>query len=448
MLEAERPALDQPPDSKRSVVGVIFLTLFIDLVGFSIIFPLFPSMLEYYIGREENGLIYWMVEKIRSLSGQPDNFFMTTVLFGGILGSLYSLLQFLSAPFWGILSDRFGRRSILLITITGTTLSYLLWIFSASFEGLLVARLFGGLMAGNISVATAAIADTTKRKKRGAGMALVGVAFGLGFILGPAIGGLSVAWQPGTPVDAGQAWGWHPFSGPALIATFLALINLFWVILRFPETRSRENRTLDPNRALPHESLSGFKVDIPGIRKSVQVYFTLLFAFSGMEFTLTFLAVERFHYTPAQNGFMFVYIGLLLALIQGGITRRLAPIVGERKLAKAGLFAGIAAFLILAWSGGNIPLFYLGLALMAACIGLASPSLQALVSLYADDDNQGKYLGLQRSAGAFARAIGPFLAAGIFFAMGSTLAYTAGALIMVAPLVIALYLPDPERPAP
>lgn len=419
------------------------MTLFIDLVGFSIIFPLFPAMLEYYLEREDSGLIGQLVETITRLSGQPDNMFLTTVLFGGILGSLYSFLQFLAAPLWGILSDRIGRRKVLLVTVAGTALSYLLWVFSASFEGLLAARLLGGLMAGNISVATAAIADTTSRKKRGAGMAIVGVAFGLGFILGPALGGLTVAWQPGTPIGPDQDWGWHPFSGPALVALILSVFNWIWIVLRFPETRPDQSEKTE-RPILPH-TLGGLADDVPAIRKTIRLYFILLFAFSGMEFTLTFLAVERFQYTPAQNGLMFVYIGLLLALIQGGITRRLAPKIGEVKLARAGLLAGVLAFLLLAWSGNNTFLFYLGLGGMALSIGLASPCLQALVSLYADDENQGRYLGQQRSAGAFARAVGPFVAAGLFFALGSPIAYTAGALFMVISFLMVFRLPDPRK---
>lgn len=437
------PETDPSPDPKKKVTGVIFLTLFIDLVGFSIIFPLFPAMLDYYLAREDSGLIALLIRSIENLSGQPDNRFLTTVLFGGILGSLYSLLQFIAAPLWGILSDRIGRRKVLLLTVAGTALSYFLWVFSASFEGLIAARLLGGLMAGNISVATAAIADTTIRKQRGAGMAIVGVAFGLGFVLGPAIGGLSVAWQPGAPVGLDQAWGWHPFSGPALIAAVLACLNWFWVVARFPETAPFRMEDTEPEKTDPLTQLKGLRLDVPAIRQTIWIYFTMLFAFSGMEFTLTFLAVERFQYSPAQNGLMFVFIGITLALVQGGITRRLAPRVGEKRLASTGLVLGVVAFLFLAWSGDSQLLFYIGLGFMAASIGLASPTLQALVSLYADRQNQGKFLGYQRSAGSFARAIGPFVAAALFFGLGSNLSYTLGAIFMAIPLLLIFRLTPP-----
>lgn len=439
------------PHPRRSVLGVIFLTLFIDLVGFSIIFPLFPAMLDYYLAREAaggSGLVTRLIGFLETLAGGGDNRFFVTVLFGGILGSLYSLLQFLFSPIWGSLSDRFGRRNILLVTVGGTLLSYLLWIFSASFEWLLVARLLGGLMAGNISVATAAVADTTGRSKRSGGMAIVGVAFGLGFILGPAIGGLSTWWQL-VPSDLDPAslgsWGLHPFSGAAIIAAILAAINWVWVLVRFPETLPPEKRK---QAGIPvRRNQLALRGRVP-VMRVVRLYFILILAFSGMEFTLTFLAVERFAYTPMQNGMMFVFIGVILALVQGGIVRRLAPRIGEIPLIKAGLLSGLVAYLCLALSGSNTAVFYTGLAAMALCIGLASPTLQGLVSLYVNEQEQGKYLGIQRAAGSFARAIGPFLAAGLYFGLGSTPTYLIAGAILLVPLMQAFRLPGPSTAEP
>ncbi|MGB0344499.1 MAG: MFS transporter, partial [Coraliomargarita sp.] len=181
----------------RQTLPIVFLTLFLDLVGFSIIFPLFPAMLDYYLPQEgggSGGLLGKLIAPIATLaenSGAEDPRFMTAVLFGGILGSLYSVLQFICAPLWGACSDRVGRRKVLLITIAGLALSYAAWFFAASFWMLVLARVLGGVMGGNLSVATAAVADVTSREKRAGGMAIVGIAFGLGFLVGPAIGGLS-----------------------------------------------------------------------------------------------------------------------------------------------------------------------------------------------------------------------------------------------------------------
>lgn len=448
MADAPQPGVPAPPTGRKSILGVIFLTLFIDLVGFSIIFPLFPAMLEFYLEREQAaggaGPVSALIAFLDNWTGGGDNFFFVTVLFGGVLGSLYSLLQFLFAPLWGGLSDRFGRRRILLLTVGGTALSYLLWIYSAAFELLILARLLGGMMAGNLSVATAAVADTTGRNKRSSGMAIVGVAFGLGFILGPALGGVASQWQlqPQPPAGDPQAWALHPFSAPALIAAVLAVVNWVWIALRFPETLPPEKRkSAEEARKTPRLALLG---DSP-VMRAVRINFLLILAFSGMEFTLTFLAVERFSYSPVQNGLMFVFIGVVLALVQGGLVRRLAPKIGEFPLIRGGFAIGLLAFLLLAFAGKSVLLFYLGLAAMAACIGMASPTLQGLVSLYVDERSQGKYLGIQRSAGAFARAIGPFAAAALYFSLGSRLTYALGAVIIVIPLVLAFRLPAPQR---
>ncbi|HKK17428.1 MAG TPA: MFS transporter, partial [Opitutales bacterium] len=171
------------PQNRRTL-GIVFLTLFLDLVGFSIIFPLFPAMLDYYLpnGAGDGSLLGRIVAPLAAwaeASGAENPRLMTAVLFGGVLGSLYSILQFLCAPLWGAWSDRVGRRKVLLITISGLALSYVLWFFAASFWILILARIIGGAMGGNLSVATAAVADSTTREKRSSGLAIVGIAFGL-----------------------------------------------------------------------------------------------------------------------------------------------------------------------------------------------------------------------------------------------------------------------------
>lgn len=437
------------PEASRSRLGVIFLTLFLDLVGFSIIFPLFPAMLDYYLPGAEGGssLLGQLIAPLAGwaeASGADDPRFMTSVLFGGILGSLYSILQFLCAPLWGAYSDRVGRRKVLLLTISGLALSYIAWFFAASFWVLVLARVIGGAMGGNLSVATAAVADTTTREKRSSGLALIGIAFGLGFIVGPAIGGLFAKIDLTELAPSLEAYGVNPFSVPALVSLILTLINLVWVYRRFGETLPESKRGKpNPER----RGLAAFRIfqcPEPATRRTNFVYLIFMLAFSGMEFTLTFLAVERFAFTPAQNGGMFVFIGFVLVLVQGGIVRRLATPVGEKRLALAGLACGVAAFLALAMAT-QLGLFFGALALMAFAIGLASPTLSSLVSLYSNESDQGANLGVFRSAGSLARAIGPLVAAFVYFAYGSQSAYLFGAVVVVIPLVMALKLPKPQK---
>ncbi len=439
------PPGDHP--KRKSILGIIFLTLFIDLVGFSIIFPLFPAMLDFYLARETSSGGGWasrLIEWLYQVTGDSGNLFLVTVLFGGILGSLYSVLQYIFSPLWGAFSDRHGRRNTLLITTAGICVSYLIWAVSASFEWLILSRLLGGMMAGNISVASAAVADISDRKKRSSGLAIVGVAFGLGFILGPAIGGIASNWVPPNLAPPEQTFGLHPFSIPALLAGGLALLNCIWVALRFPETLSEKRRAIAKASPRPRYSpLSLLERSIIG--QTNRIYFLLILAFSGMEFTLTFFAVERFQYTPMNNGLMFVFIGVSLALIQGGLVRRLAPKLGELPLIKFGLISGIFAFCLIGFTGNHQFLFYLGLLAMACCIGFTSPTLQGLVSLYSSDEEQGQNLGLQRSAGALARAFGPFLGALIYFNLGASVAYLVCAVVLLIPTALALRLPKPER---
>lgn len=440
----------QTQDTKRKhTLGIVFLTLFLDLVGFSIIFPLFPAMLDYYLpsGGGRDTLLGQIVAPLAAWaeqSGAEDPRFMSAVLFGGILGSLYSILQFICAPLWGAYSDRVGRRKVLLITIAGLAVSYLAWFFAASFWVLILARILGGAMGGNLSVATAAVADTTTREKRSSGLAIVGIAFGLGFIVGPAIGGLSAKINLLEYFPALEAYGVNPFSVPALISLVLAILNLGWVTKSFQETLPADKRANKAEKKPANAAFKLFHSKVPEIRRTNLLYLIFMIAFSGMEFTLTFLAVERFAFSTAENGGMFVFIGFILIVVQGGIVRRLATPVGEKRLATAGLALAVLAFIALAYVQ-SVGLFFVALALLGFSIGLVSPTLSSLVSLYSNESEQGANLGTYRSAGSLARAIGPLAAAFAYFSLGSASAYLFGAIIAILPFILSLKLPQPSK---
>jgi len=429
-------------DKSPRVLGLVFLTVFLDLVGFSIIFPIFPQMLEHYVGLEGSESLIGRLESFLSglVEGRPAASFAVVTLFGGVLGSLYSLLQFLFAPFWGHLSDRLGRRKTLLVTLGGTALSYVLWFVSGSFLLLVGARILGGIMAGNISIASAAVSDTTTGAERAKGMGIVGMAIGLGFVVGPAIGGIASSWNLLDAWPEGARWGVNPFSGPALIAFALATVNWIWALRRLPETlpperrgEARDTRTLMPFRALR-------SIRYPGVMRVNLLSFFYLTAFSGMEFTLTFLAGERHGFGPRQNMWMFVFVGLTIALVQGGVVRRVVPRVGERKVTRVGLALLVPGFLCVGFSPG-VGVLYAGLAFMAVGSALAMPCLSALASRYAPEEVQGLVLGSFRSVGALSRAIGPVLGGVLYWALGSEAPYTAGAILVLLPLFLALGLP-------
>ena len=425
---------------------MIFLTLYIDLAGFSIIFPLFPEMLTFYLEKDGAagllGHLISILDRVAEISGTGEHF--APVLFGGFLGSLYAFLQFVFAPFWGALSDRYGRRRILLLTVTGTALSYMIWIFSGSFLLLIVARLFGGSMSGNLSVATAAVADVTTPENRAKGMGMVGAAFGLGFITGPAIGGIFGLVNLLDIHPELSQLGINPFSVPALAAFLLTLINLVWIWRRFSESLPLENRTNRTNlRERNPIALLRVRHE-PPVRRTNHVYFLFIFAFAGMEFTLSFLAVDRFGYSTVQITQMMVYIGLILILTQAMIVRRIVPRLGESRVAVVGLFTVCMGFLVLAVAGSTNVL-YLGLTVMAVGAGLVTPSLTALVSLYTRQDRQGEVLGTFRSLGSLARAVGPIIASSVFWFFGSAWSYGLAAALLVPTAISAFALTDPKK---
>ncbi|MEE3054096.1 MAG: MFS transporter [Planctomycetota bacterium] len=434
-------------ERKKSPIGVLFLTVFVDLVGFSIIFPLFPDMLEHYAGADSffGGLIANLAE-LSGEQGEKRDFY-TTVLFGGILGSLYSILQFLFAPMWGRLSDRIGRRPVLLMTIGGLCVSYLVWIFSGSFLLLIISRVLGGAMGGNISVATAAMADSTDEKNRAKGMGMIGMAFGLGFILGPAIGALLSS--PSLNIQSWGLPGLNPFSTAAAGAFLLSLWNLSWVMRSFKESLPEEERGKAHRAGRPISPLKLFRgFDIPGVSRTNMVYFLFLVAFAGMEFTLTFLAKDRLNYTSHDMMWIFIFVGLIIALVQGGVVRRMAPKLGEKKVTLCGLILLVPGLLITgtAQTGG---VFYLGLAFLAVGSALATPCLTALASLYTPSDRQGEVLGTFRSLGALSRAVGPIIACAAYWRLGSEYPYYGAAALVLLPLLLALGLPPvPGRASP
>lgn len=435
---------DQTATARPLSLGVIFLTIFIDLLGFTIIFPLFPAILEYYLRVDGNGGgLGWLLAQIDAfarLAGSAGNY--REVLFGGVLGSLYAFLQFVFAPVWGALSDRIGRRPVLLITIAGTTLSYVLWVFSGSFLLFILARLLGGAFAGNLSVATAAVADVTTRQNRAGGMGIVGVAFGLGFLFGPALGSIAAFYDFSTAHPELVRFGINPFSLPALLSFGFCLINLVWVWLRFKETLDPEHRRAEAAIRIRHPLHELIHAEKGPARRTNWLYFIYNLSFSGMEFSLPFLAAERFGYRPTDMFELFVFLGLVLILTQGGIVRRAVPRFGEKAVLLAGLFSVALGTALVGLAQSTVAL-YVGLAALGMGSGLINPSVSALVSLYSPAARQGRMLGIFRSLGSLARGVGPLVACFLYWWLGGTVTYLLAAAIVLVPWILVLPLPKP-----
>ena len=231
---------------------------------------------------------------------------------------------------------------------------------------------------------------------------------------------------------------------PALIALLLSAVNWVWIYFRFGETLPPELAASSQQDDSSNRIAEIFGIQNHDVRLTTRLYFVFITAFSGMEFTLPFLAAERLSYSAAENARIFLFIGVILIIVQGGVVRALAPRLGEKCLTFAGILSGILAFFILA-SALATALFYLGLALLAIGIGLASPTLSALVSLYSTDREQGHYLGLFRSAGSLARAIGPIASGLVYWYVGSRFCYLTAAAVLFIPLILASRLQKPEK---
>ncbi len=436
-----------PSPSKRPLsLGVIFLTLYIDLIGFSIVFPLMPDMLEYYLRTDGQvgllGSIVALSDAVAGYLNKDHNF--AAVLFGGIVASLFSILQFIFAHIWGSLSDRKGRRPVLLWTVAGTTLGYLLWVLSGSFWVFVLSRFICGAFGGNLSVATAAVADVTSREERSKAMGLVGAAFGLGLITGPSLGALAMHWNPLLNHPALGIYGLNPFSFPALLALGFSLINLVWISLRFRESLDPTHREAT-TAARPRNALKAIlALENPAVRRINVVAFVFSLSFVAMEMTLTFLAAERFGYTARQNGMLLAFLGVCSVLTQGVLVRRMLKTMNEIRVLEMGLGFAVVGLVGLAFA--NVPwMLYAALVFTSLGSGLVNPSSTGLISLYSSASEQGRVLGVFRSLGALSRAITPIFAGALYWVFGSLTLYLAAACLAVWALVLGLSLPKPQK---
>lgn len=421
-------------------VYIIFIYLVIDLLGFTVILPLLPSILDYYSHHDKDGLYPWLegcIKHLQSFIGAPSS--LNKVLFGGCIGALYSFLQFLAAPLIGSLSDVYGRKWMLTLTTCGVALSYAVWAVSNSFALFVLSRIIGGISKGNISLSTAVITDVCNSKLRGKGMALIGVAFSVGFIVGPLIGAqFAVASKGSTEF----------YVGPAIFALLLALLDILFLSLMFTESLPQEKRahsvasslsgalsyvnpaslfTFQPVQKLPLK-------DHQVLRQCGLAYFSYLLFYSGLEYSLSFLTHSRFQYTRMQQGKMYFVVGLVMAAIQGGYVHRVPP-GKEIRVCLVGIMMIIPSFIIIGVSWSPYVL-YCGLLLYAFSSGTVVPCLTTLVSKYGAPTQKGTILGIFRSLGALARALGPLLSATVYWWAGPVVCYCIGGCLFVFPLLI------------
>ncbi|XP_061674463.1 major facilitator superfamily domain-containing protein 10 isoform X2 [Syngnathoides biaculeatus] len=360
----------------------------------------------------------------------------------GLIGSVFSLLQFLSSPITGALSDCYGRRPLLLLTTVGITSSYVVWALSQSFAMFLLFRVIAGMCKGNVSLCTAIVADLADPKARNRGMAMIGLAFSVGFTVGPLIG----AYLGVTSKTAGHVF----FQTPALLALAFSVADLIFIWLMLPETLTEHAKgsnsgfghfrdLLSPLALFSFSAVTRTK-DPPSETRMQRlkvlgcVYFCYLFLFSGLEFTLSFLTHQRFHFTSMQQGKMFFFIGVTMASIQGGYARRIKS--GQHvKAVRMAIAALIPAFILIGLSW-NITMLYVGLALYSFAAAVVVPSLTTLVSEHGTASQKGTVMGILRSQGALARALGPVVSSSVYWLAGALICYLVTSISFVVPLIL------------
>lgn len=387
---------------KKSPLALIFLTVFIDLLGFGIVLPLLP----YFAHQEPFNAGEWQI---------------------GLLVAIYSLMQFIFAPIWGRLSDRIGRRPIILLSLLGSTLSYLIFAFAQNFPVLFLSRVLAGIGAANIPTAQAYIADCTTTEHRAKGMGLIGAAFGLGFIFGPAIGGFL------------SQWGYRV---PGLVAAGVCFIDFALAYFILPESlRSSSSGQVSRREVSWSKMQQSLRRPIVGVL--LMLFFIATFALANVEATFALLSKVRYGYTEAQTGYIFAYMGVLMAIVQGGLIRPLVSKLGERTLITAGTLVSAIGLCVLPYCT-NFWMLAIDLVVLSFGQGVSTPSITSLLSQSVAADEQGSILGVNQSLSSLARVLGPIWG-GLMFDIGFQWPFiTAAGFAFVAFLLSLIHQTRPS----
>lgn len=394
---------------KKPSILIIFITVLIDLVGFGLILPLIP--------------VY------------SKNFGASGLMIGAIIAS-YSLMQFIFAPIWGRVSDRIGRRPVLLGSTFCATLSYVIFAFGSSLQNhqlalwvLLLSRAFAGICGANITVAQAYIADITPPEQRSARMGLIGMAFGLGFILGPALG-----------AGATRYFG---VTAPGWVAASLCAINFLWAYARLPESWKPNMEEHVPQR--PHLAQWMHTLSTPRLNLLIAIFFLATFCFTCFESTIGLLVMRNFQIDTTTGpglskiALLIVYCGVVGALVQGGGIGRMVKKVGEPKLIASSLFIAAVGIAILPFITTWFWL-YVGLAIFSIGSSLTRPPVFGMISQLTSAHEQGTNIGVAQGVGSLARILGPIFATSLFEKHVAVPYVVCGALSFITGVITTAYL--------
>ncbi len=393
--------------ARKPAIIFIFITLVLDILGIGLIIPILPDLIEKMQGEGESSAAYTF----------------------GILAALYSLMQFLFAPLLGSLSDRFGRRPVILISLFGSGIDYFFLAFAPTLGWFFIARIISGITGANFGPATAYIADVSPPEKRAANFGLIGAAFGIGFILGPAIGGML---------------GEINLHLPFIVAGCLTLLNALYGLIVLPESLKPENRrAFSWKRSDPAGSLLALSRH-PMVLGLAGSHFLASLAHQVLPAVWVLYTGHRYGWSPGDVGWSLALVGVMSAIVQGGLTRVIIPKIGERKSAVVGFIVSAISYVLygLAPEGWMV----LIVIVFGSLGGLAGPALQGLISRSVGDDEQGSVQGSLTSLSSIANIIGVIVATSLFGYFVSADApiqlpgapFFFGAAVIVAGVVLAI----------
>ena len=372
---------------------IVFITVFIDLLGFGIIIPLLPFYAET---------------------------FGATAFTVGLLATSFSLMQFIFAPIWGRVSDRVGRRPIILLGLLGSCLSYLGFGLASTLTALFAARIFAGIAGANIPTAQAVVADLTTPENRAKGMGLVGAAFGLGFIFGPAIGGFLSR---------------YGYAVPAYFASGLSLANFAAAWFLLPETLKPEHRAIERVGRMDALRTALARPHLPLL---LVIGFLVVAAFSGFESTFALFAERTYGFHAASIGYFFAFVGIILVIVQGLLVGKAVKTLGEHHIVPASL-AIVAIGLLMIPATQSVAALLVANGVMAVGMGFNNPALMSLISRYSAAEDQGGVLGLTQSLNSLARIVGPMWGGFAFDRLGVGMPYVTSAAVMGVAALLALH---------
>jgi DHA1 family tetracycline resistance protein-like MFS transporter len=392
-------------DNRKAALGFIFVTLLIDVIGIGIIIPVLPKLISEMINSDVSD----------------------AATYGGWLMFAYAIMQFLFSPLLGGLSDRFGRRPVLLLSLFGFGLDYLFLAFAPSIEWLFAGRIVAGIMGASFTTATAYIADISTPEKRAQNFGLIGVAFGVGFIIGPVIGGV-----------LGQFGSRFPF----FAAAALAFINCIYGYFILPESLTADHRrAFEWKRANPLGSLIQLK-KYPVIMGLIASFMLFCIAGHATQSTWTYFTMEKFNWNEAMVGYSLGFVGLMVAIVQGGLIRIIIPKIGQKQSVYFGLILYVIGNVLFAFAMQAWMMF--AFLVPYALAGIAGPSMQGIISEQVPQNEQGELQGAITSLISITSIIGPVLMTYLFhfFTSDNAPIYFPGAPFMMAAVltVISIFM--------